>query len=311
MADTSSDDSTVFLRSPMSEVEIWPALGGALVAFRARVNDRWIDITQPVSDASRVLRNSSWLGSFVMVPFANRIAGGRFAYEGRQVVLPINRPEHQAAIHGFSRGRVWSVREYSETSLILTDAFHEPGIAYAYNATLAYVLTGAALRIELTVTNNGGQAMPFGLGHHPWFNRTPKTQVRLDAMGWFKKDPRTLPVARIENPDETGRIQMTPARRMGLDRHYYGWRRKATIIWPEAGAGMHLTASPVLGNLHLFVPQDRPAICLEPVSHVPDVVNRRRYAPYGDMTTLAPGESLTGAMTFNPFGLSSISDDSL
>lgn len=303
MVDALSRDSTIFLQTPTSEAEIWPALGGALVSFRARVNGRWIDMMQPVSAESRGRRNPSWLGSFVMAPFANRIADGRFVYEGREIVLPINRPEHQAAIHGFSRSRAWRVAEHSETSLILTDEFDEPGIPYVYRATLSYVLTGAALRIELTVTNAGEQVMPFGLGHHPWFNRTPKTQVRLMASGWFKKDARTLPVARVENPDATGDIQLTPARHAGLDRHYYGWRRTAEIIWPEMEAGLRLAASPALGNLHLFIPEDRAAICLEPVSHVHDVVNRRRYAPFGDMTILAPGESLAGAMTLEAFAL--------
>ena len=55
-------------------------------------------------------------------------------------------------------------------------------------------------------------------------------------------------------------------------------------------------ASGALTNLHVYVPDDRPVLCVEPVSHVPDVHNRRHLAHYGDLAWLAPGETMRGAM---------------
>jgi aldose 1-epimerase len=293
--------ATITLRTANAEAEVWPALGGALVSFRARLNGSLIDITQAITPESRAKRNASWLGSFIMAPFANRIAGGHFVENGREIQLPINRPEHQAAIHGFSRGRNFAVAEVSENALTLTDHFTDPGIPYIYDTVFTYVLTGSVLEVGLKVTNRGPCAMPFGLGHHPWFKRTPKTHLRFTAEGWFKRDAHTFPVARMANP--AGDVRLTPSALPGFDRHYDHWGRAAEIIWPELDAGLNLTASPSLANLHVFVPEDRSAVCLEPVSHVPDVVNRRRYAAYGDMTALAPGESLTGSMQLAPFAL--------
>jgi aldose 1-epimerase len=55
-----------------------------------------------------------------------------------------------------------------------------------------------------------------------------------------------------------------------------------------------------LRNLHLCMPASRAVFCVEPVSHVPGVVNRRAFAHLGDMTALAPGEALEGTVVLSP-----------
>ena len=67
-----------------------------------------IDLMRRATPGDIASGNPSRLASFAMVPFTNRIDGGRISFEdergARQTVqVPINRAAQNAAIHGFGR----------------------------------------------------------------------------------------------------------------------------------------------------------------------------------------------------------------
>ncbi|NKW10672.1 hypothetical protein HGG76_20340 [Ochrobactrum tritici] len=80
---------------------------------------------------------------------------------------------------------------------------------------------------------------------------------------------------------------------------FTGWNREATIRWPETSTGLRLKGEGALRHLHVFNPQDRAVFCAEPVSHLPDVINRPTLGEDAAMTVLNPGEALTGALLFS------------
>ncbi|MBF6571777.1 MAG: hypothetical protein IVW54_23315 [Candidatus Binataceae bacterium] len=41
----------------------------------------------------------------ILFPWPGRVAQGKFSFDGRQIVLPINEPAHDSAIHSFSPAR--------------------------------------------------------------------------------------------------------------------------------------------------------------------------------------------------------------
>src|SRR5690349_8063694 len=79
-----------------SEVAVVPALGDACVAFRV---GGWSVLAEPPDDESLVARTSRY-GVPILFPWPNRVAGGRFVFGGREVVVP-TKGEH--ANHGFVR----------------------------------------------------------------------------------------------------------------------------------------------------------------------------------------------------------------
>jgi aldose 1-epimerase len=86
-----------------------------------------------------------------------------------------------------------------------------------------------------------------------------------------------------------------------VDEPSFGCRYRAGfVVELEDGLRLGLVASPSLRNLHLCMPASRAVFCVEPVSHVPGVVNRRAFAHLGDMTALAPGEALEGTVVLSP-----------
>ena len=82
-----------------------PGLGGSLTHLDWSNEDgQWIPLMRRGGAAEVAGGNASRLASFVMVPFTNRIDGGRIPVTGAEAAhVPINRPTQNVAIHGFAR----------------------------------------------------------------------------------------------------------------------------------------------------------------------------------------------------------------
>jgi aldose 1-epimerase len=285
----------VEITGPQWSMEVWPALGGALVAAKVRHADAWLDVTPPIEAASVAQRNILKLGGFALAPFCNRIEGASFTYEGAPVRLPRNWPADPAvAIHGLAWQRPWRVEVRGEQHLELIQALDEAGVDYRYTARLTYDVTTGVARQSVSIRNEGERTLPFGLGFHPYLRRTPKATVAFAADGWLEPDARCFPLRwRPLTRNLDARTGCLVEALRGTDATFTGWAREAALIWPELGATLVLQASVAARALHVFVPRDdRQVLCLEPVSHVIDVHNRRHLATYGDATPLASGETL-------------------
>jgi aldose 1-epimerase len=236
---------------------------------------------------------ASFGGAFVMLPWTNRLDGGRLPVAGTVYRLPINRPEDDTAIHGLARDRAWTVEEQAADRCVLAQVLDgaAEGLPYRYRAQLSFVLEPAGARLSLAVTNAGEQAFPFGLGWHPFFLRPAGTELRFHASALFARDARTLPIAVQPSDGLVG----DEAVYEGLDTPFAGWDGVAEILRPDLR--LQLAASGAWSrNLHVFAPAGSSILCLEPVSHVPDAPNRPDFAGYGPLTMLSPGDSLTASL---------------
>jgi aldose 1-epimerase len=141
--------------------------------------------------------------------------------------------------------------------------------------------------------------MPFGIGLHPYFVRDEGARLKFRARVRFVSDSRNLPmraIAAVDGPDfrQGVLLQDLP----WFDSHYAQWEpRTAFLERPDAGLSVTISARGVFRNLHVFAPHASDFVCIEPVSHVPDVANRRPFASLGDLHFLSPGESLSGSFT--------------
>lgn len=148
------------LNSDALQVEILPELGGRMHRVRAFGHDL---LRTPPDVAAQVSDPFFW-GCFPLVPWSNRVPGGRLAFHGRVVDLPCNfGPD---AIHGEASARSWEV----EGAGVLRFAGGHFGFPWPYEARQQYTVDDASLSLELSVVNTGPEAMPAGLGIHPWFH---------------------------------------------------------------------------------------------------------------------------------------------
>lgn len=258
-----------------------PADGGGMtaLAFEGR------DVLVPAPAGARL---GGPFGAFWMIPWANRLDGGRLGAHR----LPVNRPAEDTAIHGLSRDRVWAVAEERPGRVVLVQEVAAG--PYRYVARLAHAAGVEGFGLDLMVTNAGAAPMPFGGGWHPWFVRTAETRLAFRATHRCRHDDRRLPVA----AEASEGMDAEEAGLVGLDTHFAGWDGVARIAWP--GLALVIRAQGALAtNLQVYAPAERAVLCVEPSSHLPDVANRPGMEGLGAMAVLAPGEALTGRIVLS------------
>jgi aldose 1-epimerase len=290
-----TDRAIYTLKADRCELVIDAAHGASLTSFRWRRPDGdWFEILHACPPA-QVARTG---GSFVMAPFTNRLDAGRFLNPDGSVEVPLNRPEQNMSLHGFSRDRAWQVIEATESTLTLVDDFADEAIPFAYRLAQHIAISPDGAELSLTLTNTADRMLPYGMGFHPWFRKDEETWLSFDAETGFSRDQRgfpTGPVPADKGPDFAHGLDTS--KMPWFDGHFSGWAsRQAIVEWRRAGISMTLSATGALTNLHVYVPDDQPVLCVEPVSHIPDVHNRRELAGYGDLVWLAAGERIEGSM---------------
>jgi len=228
-------------------------------------------------------------GAFWMMPWANRLDGGRF---GEAYRLPITDPEEGNALHGLSRHAPWQVEEAKADRAVLTQAVARTPFDYA--ARLEVTLGSDTLSLALNMRNTGDAPCPMGFGWHPWFLRPTGSTVRFLTTTTFLKNERNLPVTAVPVEGVSGGEEAW----LDTDGHYAGWNGVAELRRPDLTLLLRAEGD-WARNLQFYAPSRWPTLCLEPVSHVPNVINRPDLSPWGAMRVLTPGEALQGMITLS------------
>jgi aldose 1-epimerase len=278
-----------------------PQFGGAILG--------WMNHQQPLlrhaPPEAAVAGNPHAMGCFPLVPYGNRIALGRFHWAGRDYQLTRNFGDHPHSIHGVGWQRPWTVEAVTETSTRLSLLHTAEGEQartwpFAFAAAFTYALEDGGLVVTLTATNRHDAPAPMGLGLHPYFPRVPGAALHFQAAGVWINGSDSLPAQHTNVPSDWDHAGGLPVGTLQLDNCFTGWTSPARL---EAGpASLDIRASQAFGNLQVFAPPRADFYCAEPVSHIPDAINRPALPPGQAMRVLAPGETMTGTIAFLPLG---------
>jgi aldose 1-epimerase len=105
----------------------------------------------------------------VLAPWPNRIAEGRYAFDGEDYRLPLTEPAAGNAIHGLVRWGRWDAVERAPDRVTMEHVLYpQPGYPWTLRLRVAYRLGGDGLTVRTTAENLGPRACPFGAGHHPY-----------------------------------------------------------------------------------------------------------------------------------------------
>jgi aldose 1-epimerase len=296
---------TIELRAGSARAVIAPAIGGSIAAFECDGHPI-LRPTQGQALAEGAVRS---FACFPLIPFSNRIAGATLHWAGREYALTRYVDHEPHAIHGNGWQRVWSVTRRGGPRLTI-ELEHDAAGARArewpfpYRARQRFDLAADAqavrLTLELDIENTGGDAFPFGLGWHPYFDRGLDTELGFAAAGVWQTDPARLPTRFDAVPPQWNFDPPRPIRATVLDNGFAGWRPPARVRWPARKLTAELSACPAFNFLVVFVPSDesgtKPFFAIEPVTHMTDAFNRAGGDHYTGTRVLAPGASFSCRM---------------
>jgi aldose 1-epimerase len=279
------------LRAGRLSLVLAPEAGGAILGW----SFGGIPLLRRADGRAVVQNDVRGMGCFPLVPYANRIAEGRFSWGGRAWQLDRNFGDHPHSIHGIGWQRPWTVGAVSDTEACLTLVHDGEGAdwPFAFVAEQRLVLRPDALRVEMRVTSRHHAAAPAGLGLHPYFPRAPGAALRFRAGSVWLNDANALPDRLVPMPEAWDHASGVAVGAVTLDNCFNGWDGAAHL---DLGAvAVTIKASAAFGHLQIYTPPGEPFFCVEPVTHRPDALND----PEGQgVPPLAPGETLAGVVTF-------------
>ena len=269
---------------------VLPNSGGLLTSL----SREGTDILRPMPAESHDPLQSA---CFPLVPYTNRIADARFAWQGEDVQLPRNFAPESSSIHGMGWQSEWRVSHQHEFKCTLEHEWDAAeGWPWGYAAQQRIRLGKKGLAITLNATNRSARAMPMGLGLHPYFRRRPETKLTFSATGAVATGDAQIPDGNIIAPDHFADFAGGAVLPETLVDHcFVGWDGTVRIEDDLGAITLSATGAPFL---HVYVPADGTTLCLEPVSHKPDALNQD---PAG-MTLLPPGCSASLQMWISAEG---------
>ncbi|GGI42119.1 aldose 1-epimerase [Cnuibacter physcomitrellae] len=241
----------------------------------------------------------------VLVPWPNRIAGGRWTYRGAVQQLDITEPALGNASHGLLRNTGYRlVEQEAHRSLQTASVFPQHGYPFHLETFVEHALTSDGMTVTHTLVNRGETEAPVAVGAHPYL-RVGDTP--LDDCTLTVRAERRLVVDAAQIPTGSEGVA-------GTDADLSGGRRVADLDVNHAYAGLaendgrfvqtltapdgrvtELWADPDFGYVQVFTPRSFPptsggrrAVALEPMTAPADAFNSGE-----GLRWLAPGESWT------------------
>lgn len=180
----------------------------------------------------------------LLVPWPNRVAGGRYRFHGEDRQLPLTEPEHGNAIHGLLRWVPWRLLARTEDAITVgATLFPQPGYPHRLEVAASYRLGPEGLETTVTTTNAGTTAAPYGIGQHPYLTvgtgLVDTALLTVPAHCHLRTDAHGLPAG--PEPVEGTALDFRTARPIGgarLDTAYTG------LALDRAGHGVVRLAHP-------------------------------------------------------------------
>ncbi len=272
-----------------------PTLGGGVAAWQLDRTDGTLDLWRPWAGGT----DRYTLASFPLVPWSNRISAGGFEHDGIHHPMTPNRVGEPYPIHGDGWLQPWTLRQHQENTVEMTlESEVFDGNPYSYQALQRFMLIDGGMDQTLTVTHTGARPLPYGLGQHPFFLRSPSTRLTTQVQGvWLSgDDPLPTNHTAIFPPSWDPRGGMEVIGTL-VDNVYTGWSGEACISWPDHALSLLMRVPEIQrrgqndGLCLLYrPPEDRNFFCFEPVTHPIDAFHMPGQP---GMRVLHTGESLT------------------
>ena len=251
-----------------------------------------------------------------LVPWPNRVAGGRYQLDGATQQLALTEPSAGNAIHGLARWVAWDVEDRLASSVTFrTLVVPQPGWPTSLECRVTYALDDDGLTVTTSARNVGTADCLYGTGSHPYLTAgtalVDDATVQVPASTWYETDERGIPTA--QHPVEGSAHDLRTPTRIGdqlLDTCFGDltveddgcWRVRVTgpdgggvVLWADAA---HRWVQLFTGDT-LDADHRRRGLAVEPMTCPPDAFNASDRAAAG-VVRLAPGQQHSGRWGLSP-----------
>jgi len=222
------------------------------------------------------------LACFPMVPYVNRIAGGRFSFGARGVHLQSNWSQDPHPLHGQGWRSPWTIADATDSSATLTFEGGGDEWPWRYRAEQQFQLSPSALCVTLSVENLALSSMPAMLGLHPYFGDAARARLEARAPRVWLTDRASLPIEKVATPAGWSFDHARPVTAVPLDNCFADWNESAVLLWPDRRVNIHASNC---RYLHVYAPAGRDFFCVEPQSAAAGALTRGQ----GEAEVVAPG----------------------
>ncbi len=104
-----------------------------------------------------------------LAPWPNRVADGRYTFNGVEQQLPLTEPARGNALHGLAAWLDFEVVDRSASSVRLEATIEaQAGYPHRVDVAVVFTLDEDGLHTAVTATNSGTDAAPWGTAPHPY-----------------------------------------------------------------------------------------------------------------------------------------------
>ena len=239
--------------------------------------------------------DDAWRGR-TLVPWPNRVAGGRYEVAGTAYDLPVNEHETGAALHGLAAFQRWElVASTPSTATLALELPASYGYPFQVRCTVTYELDAdAGLSVTVEGTNLGAEVAPYGASTHPYVtcdgSPLDECEVSLPARSVLLTDDRSTPTGLV--PVAEVGLDLAEARTLegfSADHAFTDLPDRWSVeLTHPAAQGVRVESEAPWVQLYTAERIGRRAAAVEPMTCPPDAFNRD---PEGVL--LQPGETRT------------------
>ena len=245
----------------------------------------------------------------VLVPWPNRLRGGRYSFDGKAYQLPLSEPPTGNAIHGLGRWARWvPVRHETSAVTLALDIVPQAGWPFEVRVEVTYALDAVGgLAVTGVARNTGTGRAPFGAGFHPYLSTRGRgigeVTVKVPARDRIVLDEAKVPVG-MQSVAGTP-YDLRRGRRLGalrLDDGFAGLStaggRGAVLVRTRSG-GAQVWFDETFRFVQVFTPDlvagGLPGVAVEPMTCPADAFNSGT-----GLIVLTPRDSWTGSWGIQP-----------
>ena len=245
----------------------------------------------------------------VLVPWPNRLRGGKYSFDGKAYQLPLSEPPTGNAIHGLGRWARWvPVRHETSAVTLALDIVPQAGWPFEVRVEVTYALDAVGgLAVTGVARNTGTGRAPFGAGFHPYLSTRGhgigEVTVKVPARDRIVLDEAKVPVG-MQSVAGTP-YDLRRGRRLGalrLDDGFAGLStdggRGAVLVRTRSG-GAQVWFDETFRFVQVFTPDlvagGQPGVAVEPMTCPADAFNSGT-----GLIVLTPRDSWTGSWGIQP-----------